>query len=49
MSDAMEIDQSSNEQNKFVLQKTLQGHTRGVSSVKFSPDGKWLATACKEM
>lgn len=44
----MEID-NENEKDKFVLQKTLQGHTHGISSVKFSPDGKWLATACKDI
>ena len=29
----------------FVLRYTLEGHTKGVASVKFSPNGKWIATA----
>jgi len=28
----------------YALQYTLKGHKRGVASIKFSPDGKWLAS-----
>jgi COMPASS component SWD3 len=31
----------------YVLYMTLRGHKRGVASVKFSPDGKWIASCCK--
>jgi WD40 repeat protein len=30
----------------FVLERTLTGHARFVSSVAFTPDGQWLASGC---
>lgn len=33
----------------YVPYVTLRGHKRGVASVKFSPDGRWIASCCAYM
>ena len=30
---------------EFILDKTLKGHSAGVQNIRFSPDGKWIASS----
>jgi WD40 repeat protein len=32
---------------EYALHMTLKGHKRGVAAVKWSPDGRWIASCCK--
>ncbi len=41
---AIERQAATQSQPNFQLTASLVAHSRGVSSVKFSPDGEWLAT-----
>lgn len=46
---ASTVSAANSSRPNYVLKYTLKGHQDSVSSVKFSPDGLWLATACKTL
>lgn len=30
----------------YALRYTIEGHKKSISAVRFSPDGRWMASAC---
>ena len=39
------VDSKNKDGVEFILDKTLRGHSAGVQNIRFSPDGRWIASA----